>query len=108
MSESLQTQPPPLGAPASPWPERRNGVLWVLGLHLVFIGLTAGIGATVGSEPEGELVRIWIGWVGLLQGIYVFPAILSAALVQRWQLMMGMGAAAAVTLVASLIRLALA
>jgi hypothetical protein len=89
-------------APSDPWPARRNGALGVLVLHLAFIGATAGVQAAVAPEPSGDtLLGIWIRWIGLLQGIYVLPAVLSVALMQRWQLMMGMLAAAAVTAAAS-------
>jgi hypothetical protein len=107
VSEPPQTKPEPLEVTTPIWKGRRDGVLWILGLHALFLGLTAGIEATLGQESEESLTQTWLLWLGLLQGIYVFPAVLSAALVQRWQLMIGMVAAASCTLAISLIRLVL-
>jgi len=85
--------------PASAWAERLRGLGVVLLLHLLFVAATWSV-RLLGVVPDSEsreLLSIWLRWLGLLQGIYVFPAVMSAALIQRWQLMIGMLAAAGVT-----------
>ncbi|MCO4770722.1 MAG: hypothetical protein KDA24_11890 [Deltaproteobacteria bacterium] len=101
MSENGHSSDP--SSDESPWADRRTGVLVVLGLHVVFLVATWGIGfvAPISQTDADELLSTWIRWMGALQGIYVFPACITAALAQRWQVMGGMLAAAAVTLLAS-------
>ncbi len=104
MSETEQPSGPSL--PDS-WVERRTGVLWILGLHLAFTAVTWSLGFVVPIDKADaeNLLHTWVRWLGVLQGIYVIPACLTAALVQRWQVLAGMGAAALVTGIATSIAL---
>ena len=92
----------------NPWVERRTGLLWILGLHVGFTAVTWSLGFVVPiDETDAEnLLDTWVRWLGVLQGVYVIPACLTAALVQRWQVLAGMGVAAVVTGLATGIALA--
>ena len=94
-----ETEQPSDPSQPDPWVERRTGLLWILGLHLAFTAITWSLGSVVPiDETDAEnLLDTWVRWLGVLQGIYVIPACLTAALVQRWQVLAGMGAAAVVT-----------
>jgi len=92
-----------------PGAERRLGFLGVVTLHVVFIAATAVIGrvAPIDSADANDLLWTWIKWIGLGQGIYAIPTCITAALLQRWQMLIGMGIAIGVTLVGGLIALAM-
>ena len=98
-----ETEQPSNPTPPNPWAERRTGLLWILGLHLVFTAATRSLGFVVPiDDADAEnLLHTWIRWLGVLQGIYVIPACLTAALVQRWQVLAGMCAAAVATGIAT-------
>ena len=83
-----------------------RGVLLVLGLHGVFTLLTVGVALVVAGGEDGEtarLVTLWIRLLGATQAVYVVPAALTATLLQRWFLLLGVGAAAALTAVGTLL-----
>lgn len=89
-----------------PWSERRLGVLVVVGMHLVFTAMTAGVAAT-GLAADSDILGTWFRNLGFMQGIYILPALITAGLVQRAQVAVGIGIGAGATLVASLIGRAL-
>lgn len=89
-----------------PWSERRLGVLAVVGLHVVFTAMTAGVAAT-GLGADSDILGTWFRNLGFLQGIYIVPALITAGLVQRTQVAIGVGIGAGATLAASLIGRAL-
>lgn len=84
-----------------PGAERRLGFLGILALHVIFAASTAVIGrvAPIDAAEANDLFWTWVKWLGLGQGIYVIPACITAALLQRWQMLVGMGVAIGVTLV---------
>ena len=77
----------------SPWRERGAGLALLGGLHALFTTLTLIVARTVPGDAAGptDLLGPWMGWFGLLQGIWLLPALLTAALLQRRHLAEGIG-----------------
>ncbi len=88
---------------------RSRGLMLVLGLHAAFILMTVVIAYVVPLEDfePMDLIEPWMLYLGVVQGIYVIPAALTLALIQRWQMLIGVGMAAGITIVATLIALVL-
>ncbi len=89
--------------------EHVRGAALVLALHVGFTALTVLLAYTLPLQEfqPRELIEPWMLYLGLLQGIYVVPAALTVALMQRWQLLIGIGIAAGLTAAATLVALAL-
>ncbi len=85
------------------------GVGLVVALHVLFTALTAVLAFTLpldGFQPM-DLLGPWLLYLGVLQGAYVIPAALTVALTQRWQMLIGIGIAAAVSAVTTPIAMVL-
>ncbi len=92
-----------------PTRERLLGVGLVVALHVVFTALTAVLAYTLPLDDfhPMDLMGPWLLYLGVIQGAYVIPAALTVALMQRWQMLIGIGAAAAVSAVATPVAMAL-
>jgi len=91
----------------NPKRERAFGAGFVLALHIVFTALTWVVGTAVPLEDlePAELMRSWIQYLGLVQGVYVIPAALTIALLQRWQMLVGVGVMAGITAAVTFVQL---
>lgn len=88
--------------------ERTWGLTLLLGLHVAFTLLTVVIAFVVPLDDfqPMELIEPWMLYIGLVQGIYAIPAALTLALMQRWQMLIGLGMGAGITLAATVVVMA--
>lgn len=92
----------------NPKTERAFGAGLVVALHVVFTALTWVIATGVLDEAEAnELIGTWLRYLGFAQGVYVIPAALTVALLQRWPMLIGIGIMAGLTAAISTLQLAM-
>jgi hypothetical protein len=89
---------------------RSRGVMLVLALHVAFTLMTVVIAFVVPLDDfqPMDLIEPWAIYLGVVQGIYVIPTALTLGLMQRWQMLIGVGMAAGITVLATLAALGLA
>lgn len=85
--------------------ERAFGAGFVLALHVAFTALTWVVGTALPLQDfsAAELLQTWLMHLGLVQGVYVIPAVLTTLLLQRYQMAVGMGVLAGLTLIGTAI-----